>query len=83
MTTYGKYVVETESTHKRTMSDPAYIATLRQAKANHTQKQMEDYLSEYLTFQTTCRNNKHIENTEIPMLWKTWCGQRDIQRKED
>lgn len=34
---------------------------------------MDEHLDEYLVFYNLCRSKKHIDESEIQMLWETWC----------
>ena len=34
---------------------------------------MNKHLDEYLIFYNVCRDKEHIDEEEIPMLWKSWC----------
>lgn len=47
---------------------------MNQIEAGMLAEAIDKYLDEYLFFYGLCIDKRHIEEDEIPMLWKAWCS---------
>lgn len=45
---------------------------MESTQAGMLAEKMDRHLDEYLLFYSLCRAKKHIDEEEVPMLWRTW-----------